>query len=116
MIILLVVPWLVYVSVKNEALILFTTASGVNLYLGCGIVGEGEGDRVPKLTDRWAVFRNLRDEPIQHDVERATLKMSPAQKNAYFTHVALQRSNEMFLETSIYGLWVLPCVISGIWS
>jgi hypothetical protein len=106
--VVLILPWSIWVSVKNRAFIPMTTTSGYNLYLGTGVTSKVDTSRAPAgaagLPDESARTLGLSDPGMVSAVARDTVGVEPAAKDKIFRRAALALWMKRPGKTASYGL------------
>jgi hypothetical protein len=92
-VVVLLLPWTIWVSVKNQAFVPLTTTSGYQLYFGTGVTakvdttgGSSRGRGMPAAS---AEALGLADAGLVSAVARDTVGASPVEKNRIFRRAAL---------------------------
>jgi hypothetical protein len=85
-VLMLLAPWLFFVSVSNSEFIGLTTTSGTNLYVGTGMVLDYNGGLLEKAAVRWKVDPRENLDDLIPDVTNFTL----ARQNHIYTQKSIE--------------------------
>jgi len=104
----LVLPWSVWVSVKNGSFIPLTAESGYHLYVGTGVESRvdttGTTSTAPDMTVVSAEALGLADRGLVSSVERETAGLSAATQDRLYGKVALTVWRERPVKMASYGV------------
>ena len=100
---IMLIPWAIFLSVMNNNLILLSTTSGLNLYLGTGVDIDLKEDP-NSLMSLTARKLNLRDEQIITQTEQNVKNMTKQEENVYRSAVAKEIWLSRPINTLVYSL------------
>jgi len=104
-------PWSIFISILNREPILFSTTSGVNLYLGTGVTpetldedwGPQERESANQLPTRVAHSLGLKDSALYARMKPRLRSETLAQQNDYYSETARQIWRQRPLGTTLYA-------------
>ena len=100
LIVLLMAPWITFANVSNPGFHGLTTNSGINLYIGTGMIVSYDGGVLSNAALKWGV--DPKNNP--DDVVNLSAGLSPLQVNELFQDRAIGIWKERPLKVSLYGL------------
>lgn len=98
--VLLMSPWIGFAKKSNPGFYGLTTNSGINLYVGTGMIVSYDGGALSNAALRWRV--DPKNNP--RDVVELSQGLSPLQVNQLFQDKAIQIWKERPVQVFVYGL------------
>lgn len=106
--VVLILPWTIWVSVTNGTFIALTTSPGYSLYSGTGVTAKvdtmGVMRKTPDMPSESAETLMLADPGLAATVERDTVGVSAAGQNLMYTKTALGVWAKRPVKTISYGV------------
>jgi hypothetical protein len=106
--VVLILPWTIWVSVKNDTFIPLTTSTGYNLYAGTGVTSRVDTTsatwKTPDMPRASVETLQLADAGLVAAVQRDTVGVSPAGQNLAYARTALGVWTKRPGKTTSYGV------------